>query len=64
MQRNCTLGCQLYDMHILWVPVWLLLFLQRLEQSRAVTSEDLRKQRVANAATVEAMAKQYAGQQR
>eukprot|EP00882_Tetradesmus_deserticola_P028391 GHRQ01031625.1.p1 GENE.GHRQ01031625.1~~GHRQ01031625.1.p1 ORF type:complete len:133 (+),score=46.83 GHRQ01031625.1:42-401(+) len=37
---------------------------QRLEQSRAVTSEDLRKQRVANTATVEAMAKQYAGQQR
>ncbi|WIA30371.1 hypothetical protein OEZ86_000457 [Tetradesmus obliquus] len=37
---------------------------QRLDRSRAVTTEDLRRQRVANAATVEAMAKQYAGQQK
>jgi hypothetical protein len=49
---------------LLLLLLLLLLRPQRLEHSRAVTSEDLRKQRIANAATVEAMAKQYAGQQR
>lgn len=39
---------------------WLL---QRLEQSRAVTSQDLRKQKEANAATIDAMMKQYAHKQ-
>lgn len=34
--------------------------LQRLEKSRAVTSNDLQKQKEANAATIESMMKQYA----
>lgn len=33
---------------------------QRLEGSRAVRKEDLRKQKEANAATIESMMKQYA----
>jgi hypothetical protein len=32
---------------------------QRLERSRAVSSEDLRKQREANAATIKSMMTQY-----
>lgn len=37
--------------------------MQRLEHSTAVTSEDLRKQREANAATIQSMLKQYGPKQ-